>query len=582
MSVRNEKYPEVTLAAIVVGTVVGILLVICSTYSGLLMGFTIGGSALAAIVGFGILRGLLGRGTIIENNINQTVASGINIATAGVIFTIPAFYLMDQEFNFALAAASSAAGAALGVLFIIPLRKQMIELDRLRFPTGTAVAAVLRSPGAGVKKAVVLAVGLIVGAVVTALTVAGVLPKTVDLGPLVGSPPYVANVWAVSVFSLGAGYITGAPGLVVLAGGILAYWLVAPLAVEWRWVDPELINQLRHASGPATYQAGAEIAQWIRANINRPIGIGMLVGGALIGVLLSLPSMGGALRGLARAGLKETREELPLSVLGLGILAAFVLLVVATKTALPEAELGTVLLIGLLATVWIAMAGLVVAQATGMTDWSPISGLALLSIVVFFLLGKEATAAILIGAAVCVAIGECADMMQDLKTGHLVGAVPIRQQVVELAVVAIGPIVCLLVLDVLARGPGIGPDSTMKLTAPQAQAVVATIEAVEGGGVPWGKYAGGATVGGLLSLSGFPGLGVLVGLSMYLPLAYILTYGVGCIVQVVTARVVGRQAAEDWGLPFAAGLLAGEPLVELGYVLYRLAFTAAAGGAAAS
>ncbi len=571
MSAPKHNYPEVTPAALAVGVIVGVLLVICSTYSGLVMGFTIGGSALAAIIGFGVLRGLLGRGTIVENNINQTVASAINIGTAGVIFTIQAFYLMNSSFSVLLAALATAAGAALGVLFIIPLRKQMIELDRLRFPTGTAVAAVLRSPGAGVRKAIVLACGVVAGIVITGLTEAQLLPSTVDLGALVGTPPYVANIWAVSAFAIGAGYITGLPGLVVLAGGLLAYWLIAPLAVYWKWVDPALLSELRRASGPESYEIGAQLVNWIRSHINRPIGIGMLVGGAMVGVLLSLPSMIGAVRGLARAGLKETREELPLGILGLGIGLAFVLLAVTTRSALPEVGIGTVLLIAFLATAWIALAGLVVAQATGMTDWSPISGLALLSVVVFLLLGKEVGAAILIGAAVCVAIGECADMMQDLKTGHLVGAMPIRQQTVELAFVAIGPVVCLAVLHVLASGPGIGPESKLNLIAPQAQAVVATVDAVEAGAVPWAKYGGGAAIGGLLSLSGFPGLGVLVGLSMYLPLPYILTYGLGCLLQVAAARVVGRRAAEDWGLPFAAGLLAGEPFVVLAHVLYKMA-----------
>ena len=85
------KYREITLPAILLGVGLGVLLVACFTYAGLLIGFTIGGSAVAAILGFGILRGLMKKGTIVENNINQTIASGINIATAGVIFTVPAF-----------------------------------------------------------------------------------------------------------------------------------------------------------------------------------------------------------------------------------------------------------------------------------------------------------------------------------------------------------------------------------------------------------------------------------------------------------------------------------------------------------
>jgi uncharacterized oligopeptide transporter (OPT) family protein len=160
-----------------------------------------------------------------------------------------------------------------------------------------------------------------------------------------------------------------------------------------------------------------------------------------------------------------------------------------------------------------------------------------------------------------VAIAECADMMQDLKTGYLVGATPIRQQVVEFSFVWIGPIVCLGVIAVLWSSFGFGPGHN--LTAPQAQALQAAVEGVLGGDVPWAKYLGGAVIGGLLGLTGIAGLGVLVGLSMYLPLAFILPYGLGCVLQIVTSRLKGTGWTESRGLPIAAGLLVGEPLVVL-------------------
>ncbi len=566
----RDNYPEVTLPALVLGTIVGILLTACFTYAGLLIGFTIGGSAVAAIVGFGVLRGLLGRGTIVENNINQTVASAINIATAGVIFTVPALYLMGEAFNRVAVGAACVAGAILGVLFIVPLRKQMIEIDRLRFPTGTAVAAVLRSPGAGVAKAIVLGIGVVIGIGITAATQGEVLPETVDLGKLLGMPPYVLNVWALSVMSLGAGFISGVPGLVVLAGSVLAYWFVAPLAVHYGWVEPGVLTKLSEPGGDP-YVVGQEINDWIRTHINRPLGIGMLVGGALVGVALSLPSLAGAVRGLRRTRLGSgvAREELPFWAVGLGLVLGFLALVLAAWASFDEPSFQRVLLTALVGTAWMALAGVVVAQATGMTDWSPISGLALLAIVITLLLSDyQVAAAVLLGAAVCVAIGECADMMQDLRTGHLVGAVPFRQQLVELLFVGIGPIVSLLVIQMLWVTIGFGPDKT--LTAPQAQAVEATVRAVEAQDIPLAKYAGGAAIGALLSLSGMPGLGVLVGLSMYLPMAYILPYGLGCLLQVASSRVLGERTTEEWGVPLAAGLMVGEPLVVLSVTLYKM------------
>ena len=116
------------------------------------IGFTIGGSTIAAVLGFGVLRGLLRRGTILETNIGQTVASAVNIPNSGIIFTVPVLLLLSGEHYsfqsdfrpdkplFWLLTLACVAGAVLGCAFIIPIRKQMIDIDRLRFPTGTAVA----------------------------------------------------------------------------------------------------------------------------------------------------------------------------------------------------------------------------------------------------------------------------------------------------------------------------------------------------------------------------------------------------------------------------------------------------------
>ena len=145
------KYREVTFAAVATGLLIGVVMNAAITYSGLKIGFTLGGSAIAAVVGWGVLRGLLRKGSIVENNICQTIASSVNTSNSGVIFTVPVLFLLGIELDFWLLAAACAAGAILGVAFIIPTRKQMVDLERLRFPTGTAVAAVLRSPGEGVK-----------------------------------------------------------------------------------------------------------------------------------------------------------------------------------------------------------------------------------------------------------------------------------------------------------------------------------------------------------------------------------------------------------------------------------------------
>ncbi len=568
-------YREITLSSIILGILIGIMLSACFTYAGLLIGFTIGGSAVAAILGFGVLRGILRKGTIVETNITQTIASAINTTTPGIIFTIPAFYLMGIDFNPYLVGLASIAGAILGVTFIVPIRKQMIDLDRLRFPTGTAVATVLKSPGAGVAKSRILVVGIFISAIVYFLSqfpiqfangsylfgiTSSAIPATVDIGYWMGLPSYIDNVWAISLFCLGAGFISGRPGLVVLAGGILAYWMIAPFAMKQGWVPENLVQTFQSQSGSEKISAGHEISGWIHEMINRPIGIGMLIGGALIGIILSAPSIKASLSSLKRIDLKGGgSDELPIKVLYVGVTVAFIILFLATYFIAPIGLLRS-FLVAIFGTLWLAFSGIVVAQATGMTDWSPISGMALISVIVVLLLsGNSVGAAILIGAAVCVAVSECADMMQDLKTGHLVGAIPFRQQVVELAFTGIGPIISLVVIAMLWNSFGFGPGHDLR--APQGQALQAAIEGIQGGNVPWPKYIGGAIIGAMLGFTGVAGMGVLVGLSMYLPINYILPFGLGCLIQMTLSKTKGEHWTEHKGVPFAAGLLVGEPLV---------------------
>ena len=163
--------------------------------------------------------------------------------------------------------------------------------------------------------------------------------------------------------------------------------------------------------------------------------------------------------------------------------------------------------------------------------------------------------------------------MQDLKTGHLVGGIPARQQRVELAVVWIGPLVCLGVVALLAsanieaEGVAFGGERS---PAPQAVALKSAIDGIRGGDVPLHLYGMGGVLGMLLSLSGIAGLGVLVGLSMYLPLAYLLPYGLGCLLQVICSKVKGARWTESWGVPFAAGMLVGEGLLGIVFAILDL------------
>ncbi len=607
----QTRYREVTPSALVFGLVFGVIINAAITYAGLKIGFTIVASSIAAVLGFGVLRGLLRRGSILETNIGQTVASAINQTCAGVIFTVPVLLLLGFELSFSdprfwLITVACMAGAVLGCVFIVPLRKQMLDIERLRFPSATAVGAILRSPGAGARKSLVLVAGIVLSMLIyapTALPTVGldgwsysalgwrvddgavgdgalgpdvdrdrdgqpdlVLTDTaLDAGRLLGLPGQFFLVFAIAPFAFGAGYLTGRAGLLVLAGGVLAYLVLNPIVYHLGWLPGTVAP---HQTADHALQA-----------YNRPLGIGLLLGGALLGVLASVPAIREALRSI-RAGARSRagRDELgvrPLILIALPMMGIILLATELIGGGAPQGWLTGLdpwlarAIVAGVALIWIWFAGIIIAQCTGMTDWSPISGMALLTVVLVLMLAgqDDVLSAVMLGAALCVAIGCAADMMADLRTGYIVGAQPRRQQIVEIASVAIGPVVSMatIVLIVNANlaqtGIPIGPGTDT--VAPQAQALEAVIVGVQGGELPYALYGLGALLGGLLGLAAFPSLGVLVGLSMYLPVKFILTYGLGCLASMLVARWKGQAWAEEWGVPLCAGLIVGEALLAL-------------------
>lgn len=679
-------YREITTAGIVLGVIVGVVMTVSFTYAGLKLGFTVPASMVSAMLGWGVLRGLLKKGSIVENNINQTVAAAINVSSAGVIFTVPVLYLfaterargaadvqraaaaahlsveryvavhpelqvIRPEFLWAMAAAS-VAGALLGVLFIIPSRKQMIELERLVFPSGVATAAILKASGSGAKRARFLAYG-IVGSIVFATLVGlpGVVPRLpwkaledLNLSELAHLPAWFAVTIAIAggLTSVGGGYITGRAGLVLMVGATIGHWIVTPLVVTRGWMPPNVdfnvvanaserfpqLAQLVEASGAACRRAGecavfAEPARqltsgalggfherweatgvlgaWAYRNVTRPLGVGMLLGGSIASVITTAPMLLSAIRSIRQQRTRASggvAQELNPALMYAGIVAGFVILFVAAYLgSLAVARAGggalsvpSLLVASLLATVWMWLANIIVSITTGKTDNSPLSGMALITILLILsALGRSeggVIVAVIMAVAVCVATGQGSDMMQDLKTGHLVGAIPRRQQITQLAVAWIGPLVSLITLIVLAKKFLFGNDP---LTAPQAQAIKAAIDLLappaDASPIQQAlsdatklRYVAGALVGLALTLGAGGGLGVVLGLSMYLPMSVTLTYCIGCAIAVGTEKRFGKAWVEDIGVPLAAGFLVGEGLAQVVLVAADLIKVAAGGG----
>ena len=556
----TRAYPELTWVAVIVGWILGVIIAVSIGYAALILGFSIEGSELAAILGFGILRGILRRRSIIENNIVQTIASGVNGASSGMMFSVPAIFLLGygDRFDPVILTFGCIAGAFLGIAFIIPLRKHMIDFERLTYPGGVAVATILKSPGAGVRKAVILVGAALLSAIVHAITInTGV--SNWNLGALIGMPEFMNGIWYLSLMTIGVGFIAGRGGVAFIIGGFVAYWFLSPMLAATGSFPADEFGEIISSPEP------------LRLMLYRPLGIGMLIGGAIMGVILAAPLIMSAIKAMqkaARVATTSAGEEMPIKLLYVAIFGAVILMCVMAVTSVDSIGLGGGIAMALLGTLWVWMAGIILSEAIGRTNWSPLSGMTLvgitLLIVVTQALGLDRAdsiiAAIMVGAAMCVAMSQATDLMLDLKTGYLVGASPKMQQFGQFIGAWLGPIVVIFVIFALHEAYELG---SARLPAPQAQALASTVDGIMGGDVPVQKYAAGAVLGGVLSaLMG--GLGITVGLGFYLPFNIVLTYSLGTLGRELADRFKGKDWSDNVGIPIAAGFIVGEALVGVG------------------
>lgn len=561
--IRRGPYPELTWAAILVGYFLGTIIAVSIGYAALILGFSIEGSELAAILGFGILRGILRRSSIIENNIAQTVASAVNGASSGMMFSVPAIFILGygSDFNPVLLTFGAIAGAFLGIGFIIPLRKQMIDYERLTYPGGVAVATILKSPGAGIQKAMLLIGGALLSGGLHAVSKSTGM-ENLDLGSLIGMPGYMNGVWFLSLMTIGVGYIAGKGGVAFIIGGYVCYWILAPMlsGLDMFPIDP--------ASGEVTAEPNA-----LRLLLFRPVGIGMLIGGAVAGVVMAFPMIVSAVRSMQNAARAESaisRDEMPIKLLYTAIGGAAVLLVVIAVLSTDKMGLGRGMVMAVVGTLWIWIAGVILSEAIGRTNWSPLSGMTLIAVTILIFISSglgdtqaAIVSAIVVGAAASVAMSQATDLMLDLKTGYLVGATPRKQQLGQFIGAWLGPLVVIVLIFVLNEAYVLGSD---KLPAPQGQALASMINGITGGDIPAQKYLAGAGLGAMLSLFQ-PGLGITVGLGFYLPFNIVLTYSIGTVIRVISDYKLGHSYAENTGIPVMAGFIVGEALVGVGYAI---------------
>ena len=459
MSSTEDGWPEITIKAVVLGVVLSMVLAGANAYLGLFAGITVSASIPAAVVSMGVLR-LFRRSNILENNLVQTAASAGESLAAGVIFTLPAMVILGywQEFDFLWVTVIAGFGGLLGVLFTIPLRRALIIESKLKFPEGVATAEVLRSGQRG---------GADIGYIVKA-SIAGGVVKLADsgLGLWYGTMEMAKGVGGSIVYFgsylspalLSVGYIVGLNIAVLIFLGGLCNWLLAiPIFAacnDWPQVDSVAIGALQWA-------------EQIWKSYTRYIG----VGGMVVGGLWTIINLRGSIFAGIKSGLDayktlsgkpveidRTEKDIPMKWVLALIVMSVVPLFILYQLFIGDVSVTVPMALIMLVTgfVFSAVAGYM-AGLVGSSN-NPISGVTIATVLfsallLVALMGSGAengpAAAIIIGAVVCCAAAIAGDNLQDLKAGHLVGATPWKQQVMQIigtvsAALVMAPILTLL------------------------------------------------------------------------------------------------------------------------------------------
>jgi putative OPT family oligopeptide transporter len=465
----TESRPELTFRALLLGSIFGILFGAVTVYVGLRAGLTVAASIPISVLSISVLRAL-GRASILENNIVQTTGNAGQSIASGVIFTLPALVFLGFDLEYSRIFFLALIGGWLGVLFMIPLRRQLIvqEHGTLAYPEGTACADVLLAGEHGGSFASRVFFGLGLGGLYTLFqndNLFAAWPSTPDYQPkwLKGA----AIRADVTPEYLGVGYIIG-PRVagVIFAGGVFSWLVVMPLIYFFGSHMPD-----------AVYPGTKPIAQMspsdLWASYIRPMGAGAVAASGLITLLRTMPTIVGALRSGAKEFGKSagklvtlrTDRDLPMSVVVLGS-AALVLLMFFFLTFHPVPGAQTTLLSNFAASILVVIFGFlfvtVASRIVGLigSSASPVSGMTIATLMataaIFLVKGWTAPAfgalAITIGGVVCVAASNAGDTSQDLKTGFLIGSTPWKQQLALMVGVVVSTFVIGATLNVMNKG----------------------------------------------------------------------------------------------------------------------------------
>jgi putative OPT family oligopeptide transporter len=597
---------EFTLKAVLPGALFAIILGAANAYLGLKVGLTVAATFPAAVMAMAILKPM--KGTVLEENIFRTTAAVGEALVAGAIFTLPAFIISGvwEKFHYLESTALLLLGGILGVLFVIFLRRALIEDKSLQFPESVACAEIVKAgqkgkSGAGMVFAVTGLAALIqlfkdsngiymiqesVGRFVTFAK--SKITFLTSQGQRIGEQTFVGGAYLqtpnASPAMLGVGYIIG-PRLssVIFSGGVFAWLLLVPLL---NFIYGPQMEQVAGVTAETANWATLSNAIWF--SVVRPLAVGAMLLGSIYTLYKMRKSL---LTGIARvvqdirkgnktgakSNVNRLDEDLPYGLVVAGIVA-MVIPIAIVYYFFCKSVMGAIM-----AALVMTIAGFLFAAVAGFlvgtigSSNNPISGLTLTTLIIAAAMmlivgvkGDFGVAAVLgVAAVVCCSSGVAGDIMQDLKVGQIIGGTPKKMEIAVIIGVIAAAVVMVIPMQALHDSAkstgGIGGDA---LPAPQAGLMAMLSKGIIGGDMAWPLILIGIgfTIGMILIKSPSP---MLIAVGMYLPLASTFGIFIGGVIKWVVDAIKARrklnsadsEKVENKGVLLASGLIAGEALM---------------------
>jgi putative OPT family oligopeptide transporter len=581
----DRSIAEVTWKAIILGIIISVVFGVANAYLGLKFGMTVSASIPAAVISMAVLRLIFGRGvTVLENNIVQTIGSAGESLAAGIIFTIPAFFIWAA--NEQLAAQGyhhditkmqifwlSLLGGSLGILLMIPLRRYLVEREHgnLRFPEGTACAEIIVAGDEGGGKARLVFGGIALGALYKigydllrgwSESVNYNFKNTLKGGTIgIDATPAL----------LGVGFIIGPRiAALMLSGAVLGYLGIGPLLGYIGSQIPGL------TISPGHIPLSDMDPDQLRNAYIRYLGVGAVAVGGFVSLIKSLPVIGSSFkqgfgeligRKVDESAQPRTGRDLPMKWVLLGVSVLIIAI-----WALPGTDLH--LLGAAIAVLFGFFFVVVAARIVGIvgSSSSPVSGMTIATLLVtctiliyFGVSGVSGmVTAMSVGAIVCIAVCMSGDIAQDLKTGYLLGATPVKQQLTEFVGLLFPAIAMGFTVYYLNEAFGFVAGATPRepLLAPQANVMATIVQGMMSANLPWAPILVGGMIALAVELLGISSLPFAIGL--YLPLSLstpIMTGGLIALAVRKYSKPETRSARGLSGVLFSSGLVAGDALI---------------------